>query len=496
MVPEVAATSSATPSATPQEDAAKKKLEEIEKLKQDMLDRLNKNLYWVNLGRRVDTEMMKKLKALDLVGLGFQQNTQRFYPEGSSSAQISGFVGSDIFGEDTGYFGLEGYYNGELKGKRGLIAHEQDALGLPILIGKYISQDPKPGKTLVLNVDRTVQRIVENSLKTGMEKYGAKNASAIIMDPQTGAILAMASYPSYDQSRPGLYPKESYRDLGTADAYEPGSTFKVLVMAAAVNEGLVKPDTQCDICAGPVKISGYDIKTWDNKYTANIDMTHVIINSDNTGMVFIARKLGIDKMYDYIKSFGFGDITGIDLQDEQSPALREKKDWKEIDLATSSFGQGLSATPLQVVRGVAAIANGGKILEPHIVSKIIDGDTVTNIQPRIISQPITEETAKTMTDMMVRAVNEGESKFSKVKGFKIAGKTGTAQIPVAGHYDATKTIASFVGFAPADNPKFVMLVRFSEPTTSIYGAETAAPTFFDITRQLLYYYRIKPTEPN
>lgn len=480
------------------------KKEEIEEMEKGIFDKLNQNLFWVNLGKKINLEVKQKLEKLNLTGLGFQESSRRFYPEGSSSAHLLGFVGFDAFGIDTGYFGLEGFYGGELKGKKGIQTLERDALGVPILIGKFLTKEPKPGKTLVLNVDRAVQFIVEQNLAKSVEKYGARGASAVVMEPETGKILAMASYPAYNPARPDLYPYETYRNPITADGYEPGSTFKVLVMAAGINEGVVKPETVCDICAGPLAVSNYVIRTWNNQYNPSATMSDVIIHSDNIGMVFVSRKLGFEKMYDYIKKFGFGENTGIDLQDESSPELRGKKDWKEIDLATASFGQGISVTSLQVVRAVSAIANGGKLMEPQVVAEIRDekdeseqspGAMDHKISPKVISEPITKETAETIKQMMVRAVDEGESKFYKPKGYKIAGKTGTAQIPVAGHYDPTKTIASFVGFAPADKPKFVMLVRFVEPSSSIFGAETAAPTFFSIAKELFTYYNIAPSEP-
>jgi cell division protein FtsI/penicillin-binding protein 2 len=458
---------------------------------------LNKDLFWVNLNRKVDNSVKRKIEDFSLNGLGFDSSTKRFYPEGSSSAHITGFVGSDEYGEDIGYGGVEGYYNGELKGKSGSLTQEKDALGLPILIGQFTSKDPKPGKTLKLHIDRAIQRIVERTLEKGMAKFGAKGGSAVIMDPSNGAILAMASYPSYDPTKSWLYPRQNFKNPLTADGYEPGSTFKVLVMAAGINEGLITPETRCDICSGPLKVADYTIKTWNNKYQDNPTMTDVIIHSDNTGMVFVGRKMGKDKLFDYIRQFGFGNVTGVDLQDEQSPDIRPLKDWKEIDQATATFGQGISVTGLQLVRAVGAIANGGRIFEPHVVDTISDGEKKHVIAPRLVGQPLTEETTKQVTEMMVKAVDEGEAQFYKKKSgilnYKIAGKTGTAQIPVAGHYDATKTIASFVGFAPADNPKFVMLVRYDQPTSSIYGADTAAPTFFEITKELFTYYGIAPT---
>jgi len=483
----------------PDDETDLQKFQEVTTLKDSIFQKISQDLFWVNLGRIVDLNAKQKIEDLKLTGVGFQQDYRRYYPEGSSSAHLLGFVGSDSYGNPTGYFGLEGYYNGELKGRSGTLTEEKDAQGLPILIGEFNARSPQPGETLTLNIDRAVQHIVEQKLSDAMNKYGAKSASAIVMDPKTGGIIALASYPNYDPGDVQGFPSEYFKDGAIADTYEPGSTFKTLIMSAAINEHLVKPDTQCDdTCSGPVDVGGYTIRTWDNHYFPHTTMTDVIIHSDNTGMVFVSRKLGLDKLYSYIQKFGIGSSTGVDLQDESSPDLRPKSEWKEIDQATASFGQGIAVTPLQLVRAVASIANGGKLMEPHVVTKIQDGSKTFTIAPRVISQPISADTAKIMTDIMVQEVDKGEAQYYKkhegVENFKIAGKTGTAQIPVAGHYDPTKTIASFVGFAPADNPKFVMLVKFDEPTSSIYGADTAAPTFFDISKDLFNYYGITPNE--
>jgi len=468
--------------------------DEAKDLEVNLMEVLNRDLYWVILKKNLSIEIKKEIEDLKLEGIGFEVESSRFYPEGSSSAHLLGFVGSNERGERTGYFGLEGEYNGELKGFSGLIKIEKDAVGLPILIGNFLGKTSKSGKSLKLNVDRTVQFIVEQNLLKGIEKYGAKAASAIVMDPKTGAVISIASFPSYDPGSFEKFPKELYRNPTVADSYEPGSTFKVLVMAAAINEDLVKVDTNCDICEGPVEVGGFQIRTWNNKYLPGASMKEVIVHSDNTGMVFVGKKIGLEKMYSYIENFGFGQETDIDLQDELSPDIRAKKDWREIDLATSSFGQGIAVTPIQMIRAVGVIANGGKLMEPQVVSEISDENGTFEVKPKVVREVIKEETAKIITEMMVAAVDEGEAKFAKPKGFKIAGKTGTAQIPVAGHYDPNKTIASFVGFAPADDPKFVMLVRFDQPTSSTFGSETAAPTFFQIARELFTYYKIAPSE--
>ncbi|MBI2596974.1 penicillin-binding protein 2 [Candidatus Daviesbacteria bacterium] len=468
--------------------------EDIDDLAKDFINKLSQPLYWVLLKKQVSFDKKKQMEDLNLEGIGFEQTSNRFYPEGSSSAHLLGFVGFDAKGDNKGYFGIEGFYDRELKGIPGTLRHEKDAAGLPILIGNFLTSDAKNGKELILNIDRTVQFIIEDQLKEGIEKYGAKAGSVVIMDPKTGAILALAAYPNYDPEKYTGFPKEYLKNPVVADQYEPGSTFKVFVMAAAMNEGLVTPDTKCDICSGPVSLGGFSIRTWNNKYYANTSLKDVIIHSDNTGMVFVSKKLGLDRFYSYLENFGFSKSTEIDLQDETDAEIKPKKEWREIDLATASFGQGIAVTPIQMIRAVSVIANGGYLFEPHVVRLIKDDKDTFEIKPKIIRQVIKDSTAQTIKEMMVAAVEEGEAKFFKPKGFKIAGKTGTAQIPVAGHYDANKTIASFVGFAPADDPKFVMLVRYDQPSASIYGAETAAPTFFEIAKELFTYYKIAPTE--
>ncbi len=469
-------------------------LEDTDTLAKDIINKFSQDLYWVKLADNVSVEQKKQIEQLNIPGIGFEQGMTRFYPEGSSSAHVLGFLGQDEKGLKKGFFGLEGFYDRELKGIWGTARHEKDALGIPILIGNFFTNEAKKGKDLRLSIDRVVQFIAEEKLKTGIVKYGAKAGSVVIMDPKTGDVVALASYPNYDPSKYFAFPREFYRNTVVADQYEPGSTLKVLVMAAALNEDLVKPDTKCDICSGPISLGGFTIRTWNNKYYPDTTLKEVIVHSDNTGMVFVGKKLGLDKLYSYLENFGFGEASGIDLQDESSPDIRSKQVWKEIDLATASFGQGIAVTPIQMIRAVAVIANGGNLMEPHIVKEIKDDKGSFEIKPKIVRRVIKDSTAQELKEMMVAAVDEGEAKFFKIPGFKIAGKTGTAQIPVAGHYDADKTIASFVGFAPADDPKFVMLVRYDEPSASIFGAETAAPTFFEIAKQLLIYYNIAPTE--
>lgn len=458
---------------------------------------LKDELFWVAVKKRAPEDMKQQVEALHLPGVGFEDDPLRFYPEASTGAQFLGFVSKDVNGEQKGYFGLEGYYDREIRGRGGVVKTLTDAFGRPILLGDQSKEPITDGRDLLLNIDQTIQYAVENALDRGMEKYGAKGGSVIVMDPKTGAILAMASRPSYDPFHFSDYDQEVYKNPAVASLYEPGSTFKTLVMASAINENVVTPETVCTICAGPVELGGFTIRTWNNQYEPNSTMLDVLIHSDNTGMVFVGKQLGQKKLLEYIRNFGIGTKTNVDLQDEESPLLRADTDWHEIDYATATFGQGLAVTPLQMVRAVGAIANGGLLMEPHMVKAVRKetGEEIP-IEPKVVRRVITPTTAKVVTEMMVQAVDKGEAKFAKPKGYRIAGKTGTAQIPIAGHYDPTKTIASFVGFAPADDPKFIMLVKMDQPSSSIFGAETAAPLFFDIAKQLFVYYKVTPTEGN
>ncbi|MBI3384658.1 penicillin-binding protein 2 [Candidatus Gottesmanbacteria bacterium] len=465
-----------------------------EEVKEAIIKKLsNSEALWIPLFRKVDKTIKDKIEQDKIPGVYFEAEQKRFYPEASLSAQILGFLGQNYNGEDRGYFGLEGFYDRELRGNNGAISEEKDVYGRPILIGDKTIKRPENGRSLILNIDRTVQYIVEERLKQGIEKYGAKAGSVVVMDPKTGGILAMASFPKYDVSEWFKFDSKLYKNPVVADSYEPGSTFKVLVMAAALNEGVVDPDTKCDQCTGPREIGGYTIRTWNNKYFPNTTMTEVLEHSDNTGMVFTMQRLKKDKFLDYLRKFGLGTPTGIDLEEETSPYFRPNQDWREIDLATTAFGQGIALTAMQMLRAVGAIANGGNLMEPHVVKTVVTPEgTKIDILPKLIRNVVMSKTTKVLTEMMIQAVDRGEAKWAKPQGYRIAGKTGTAQIPVAGHYDDRRTIASFVGFAPADNPKFVMLVRLSEPTTSPWGSETAAPLFFNIAKELFSYYGIGP----
>jgi len=476
-------------------DEIKRQKEEAIKTKEkDLQEKLsNKNLFWVQLARKIPLEAKIKIQSAKITGLGFEKDDRRFYPEASMAAQLLGFVGSDKFGQDTGYFGLEGYYDRQLRGKPGRAQQEKDPFGFPILVRSYRSIEPQKGASLYLAIDRSIQFKVEENLRQAVEKYGAKDGTVVVENPKTGRILAMATYPTYNPKLFSEFDQTIYKNPAVADTFEPGSIFKLITMSAAMDLGLVNPNTRCDICGGPRQIGGFEISTWNKKYYPDSTMTEIIVHSDNVGMTYVAEKLQTDKFYDYITKFGFGAKTGIDLQEESPGSIRPKKDWKPIDLVTASFGQGIAVTPIQMVQAVSVIANGGKLLTPKIAYKTKDGQKEEKVLPDDEKQVISPKTASQITEMMVAAVENGEAHAYAPRGYRIAGKTGTAQIPVAGHYDPDKTIASFVGFAPADDPKFVMLVRFNQPSSSPFGSETAAPTFFEIAKELFNYFGVLPT---
>ncbi len=457
-----------------------KLLEEIDRIT-NAIDR--KGLVWVPIRRKVTTDQKNEIEKLSLAGLGFDKEESRFYPEGSSSAQLLGFVGKDKEGNDTGYFGLEGYYDISLSGKDGFLQREKDLRGVPLLSGGLSEINSIPGTDLTTFIDKRIQSVAEKKLKEGIEKYGAKEGSVIIMNPEDGGIMAMASWPSYDPYNFNEYDGSLYKNPAISDTFEPGSVFKVLVMAAGLSDGVIEPDTICDICNGPLKVDKYFIETWDRKYHADSTMTDVLVHSDNVGMSFIAQKLGEEKMYDYLEKFGIGKLTGIDLQGEAAVLLRKRGSWSIVDLYTASFGQGVATTPIQLVRAVSAIANKGYLVKPKIVKT---EDTI--LKERVIS----DEAAEKMSKIMIESAKHGEAQWTDLKGFSVAGKTGTAQIPIAGHYDDEKTIASFVRFAPAVDANFVMLVTLKEPQSSQWASETAAPLWYSIAKDLFQIFGIQP----
>lgn len=446
---------------------------------------------WVRVKSGVSKDKKDEISKLHINGIGFQEEQYRAYPEASLSAHLLGFVGKNKSGEDIGYFGIEGYYEKELTGLAGMMKSERDLLGRPIFIGTQEKVDPQNGGDLILTIDSAVQTLVKKKLLKGLETYEAKEGCVIVADPNTMKIMSMVCLPDFDPDQYYLFSEDLFKNAAISNLYEPGSTFKPLVVAVAIEEKAIKPDDfmQED---GPITIGEYTIRTWNDKYEGKISMTRVLEKSSNVGMVYIGSKLGNDKLYQYLKKYRFGKETGIDLQGETSGYLKDQKDWYPIDYSTVSFGQGIAVTPIQMIRAFTALINGGNLLKPYVVDKVVTNNNERKQEATVVSKVISDRTSQIIKKMLVSTVENGELKWLKPIGYKIGGKTGTAQIPIKGHYDESKTIASFIGFAPADKPKFIALVIVREPKASQWGSETAAPIFFDIAKELLLYYNIAP----
>ena len=469
-------------------------LEEVLKIGEATIEsKIRDDLVWAAIKGGIDNDTYEKIMAKNIVGVGFEKEPSRFYPESSLSAHLIGFVGKNDTGDSIGYFGVEGYYNQELEGLPGYMRSERDAFNKPIFVGTQDRTNAVNGRDLVLTVDKSVQNIVKSKLKDAMEAYEPKQACATVADPKTMEILAMSCLPDFD---PEVYfeaSPEAYVNTTISNLYEPGSTFKPLIMAAAINEKKINPLDSFNE-AGPIEISGYTIQNWNKKYIGNMNMTTVLERSSNIGMVYIGSKLGNDLLYKYLDLYGFGKPTGIDLQGEVGGTLRERNTWYPIDYATATFGQGIAITQLQLVRAFASLINGGYLMKPYVVKEIRQGDRVRTREPEVERRVLSEYTSEVMKKMLQSSVDNAEMKFTFPKEYKIGGKTGTAQVAVDGKYDASKTIASFIGFAPVEDPKFISLVVVVEPKSSIWGSETAAPVFFEIAKELFVYYNIVPTQ--
>jgi cell division protein FtsI/penicillin-binding protein 2 len=472
-----------------------KKLSTILEIDESSLSvKINEKKDWLAIDI-VDKEKKERIENLKISGLGFEYLIKRDYPEASIAAHLLGFVGKNYQGDDVGYFGIEGYYDKDLTGLPGFLKSEKDLLGRPILIGKQEMIEPENGRDLILTIDKNIQATIKEKLKIGISRYQAESGCVIVVNPNTMAILSLVCLPDYDQKNYFLFSEEYFRNPAISDLYEPGSIFKPLVMVAAINEKKIKPDDFLEE-NGPVKIGEYLIRTWDNKYEGKISMTRILQKSSNVGMVYVGEKLGKDKLYSYLEKYGFGQLTGIDLQGETAGYLKPKNSWYPIDFATVTFGQGIAVTPIQMIRAFASIINGGYLLRPYVVAKIRDQDGKEKIiKPQVERRIINEISSSIIKKMLIEVVEGGEVKWARPKGYTLGGKTGTAQIPIKGHYDPNKTIASFIGFSSSSPSPFLALVILRQPKTSPWGSETAAPLFFEIAKELLIYYNIAPDNP-
>jgi cell division protein FtsI/penicillin-binding protein 2 len=437
----------------------------------------------------------RKIIDMGVPGVKATATIVRVHPEGDLASALLGFVGRD----ETGLAGVESDYQDELGGAAGTLYYERDSLGNPIPFGYRELTQSQPASDIRLTIDRFIQEISEQALDEAIEKNDAAGGSIIVMDPKTGAILAMASRPSFKLSELDLNDAtkmDLYRNRAVTDLYEPGSVMKVVTMAAALDLGLVNPGTTY-VDTGSVTVGGYDIQNWDFSVNGTTTMTELLQKSLNTGAVWVAEKLGAQRFYDYVTHFGFGELTGVGLGGEASGLFRteEDPDWYPSDLATNSFGQGMSVTPLQMIDAISAIANGGEMMRPYIVADVIGPNGDKETQPEAIRHVVSESTARTLTSMLNDVVEGVPGHEAQVPGYHVAGKTGTSYISVNGYYDQSRVIASFAGFAPVDEPKVVILVKIDEPQGTRLGGAVAAPVFAEITPKILAYLGLPP-DPN
>lgn len=449
---------------------------------------------YVPLKKQLTEDEVAKIKELKLTGIGFDSERFRVYPENTLLSQLLGFVGYK--GSDrVGLYGLERSYEEELKGREGSLKQDKDVTGAWIFGGVRQVDQAEDGSTLILTIDRTVQFKAEAVLKATVEEHQADSGSMVILDPKTGAILGMAGFPTFNPNE--YYKTEDpsvYLNKVTQSTYEPGSVFKAFTMAASLNEGKITPETTYTD-TGSIEVDGYTIKNSDEKAHGVQNMTQVLEESLNTGVIFAKNQIGNQTFLKYIQAFGFGKTTGIEVP-EQKGNLDNLKANIAVNFHTASFGQGISVTPVQLAQGYGAIANKGVLMQPHVIAAKIDshGNTTTT-EPISVSRVISEKTASEVTGMLTAVVENGHGKRAAVPGYFIAGKTGTAQVPRSDGkgYEENNNIGSFAGFGPIENPRFVIVVRINHPRTVKYAETTAAPAFGEMAQFLLNYYNIPPT---
>lgn len=448
--------------------------------------------------RNIDEDTLNEILALELSGVHYVLEDVRSYPEQNLGGHLFGFVGLDSEGEKAGLYGLEGYFEDFLAGTNGFLDTETDASGRWIGVGSRHFEPASDGGDLVLTIDRTVQFVACDMLRKGVERFDADGGSLIILEPKTGRVMAMCNVPDFD---PNTYNEvediEIYNNSSIFEAYEPGSVFKPLVMAGALDVGAVTPTTLFHD-TGETPVDDYVIRNSDLKAHGTVTMTEVLEESLNTGMIFVMRQMGEDIIKKYIEDFGFGTITGIELDTESSGTIVSLDNISEVYFATASYGQGITVTPMQLAAAYGALANGGLLMRPYIIKEIHHPDgTVEENLPMSVRQVVSKKTATTISAMMVSVVENGHAGKAGVPGYYIAGKTGTAQVAATDRvgYQAGVTMATFAGFGPVDDPAFVAVVKVEHPRATPWASETAAPIFGEISDFLLQYLEVAPGRP-
>lgn len=462
------------------------------RLNMDLLKKKNKDFIWIDRRMDVETarEVRKLLDKMNYKSLGFIPETKRYYPKGRTASHLLGFTNID----NKGISGLELMYNDYLKGEASRVSMGTDARGNRL--SRNI-KDAISGNNLLLTIDEGIQHIVERELTAAMEEWKAKAAVAIMMDPMTGEILAMANQPTYDPNFAGNSRDFARRNRAITDLFEPGSTLKSVLAAAAIEEGAVDLEDEFDVSLGYIEVGGKRIR--DIHKFEILNFKEIIQRSSNVGAVRIGLELGAKRYYKYIRSFGFGEKTGIDYPGEVRGLLRKTGDWSGTSLAALSIGQEIGVTPLQILRAYSVIANGGSLVRPYIVSDIIspEGKIIRSVKPEIQRRVISRLTASKIKDILKTVVEEGGTATkADIRGNPVAGKTGTAQIfdHKAGRYARNRHVSSFVGFVPADSPRVALIVVVYEPKGSSYGGVVAAPVFRKIVEQTFAYLNVPMEE--
>lgn len=453
----------------------------------------DKPFVWIK--RQIGPQEAEQIQALSVDGVGMFYEPHRYYPQGQLAGQVIGFVGRDSEGLE----GLELHYNGYIRGETGSSVIERDALGRRVLVQGVEGLQIPPGGDIHLTLDTSIQHLAEKELESTIGKYRAKAGVAIVIDPLTGEVLALANYPSFNPNNFSRQSSQQKRNRAVADSFEPGSTFKTILAAAALEEGVVGRDDLFYCEMGKYAYAGKVIH--DTHSYGWLPFSKILQVSSNIGFTKVAEKLKRERYFKYIEKFGFGQITGIDVPGEVPGLLRKPESWSAIDLATHAFGQGISATPMQMVMAYAAIANGGFLMRPYVVRRVVGpkGEVLLENQPHVVRRVVSEKTSRLLASMLKEVTNEGGTGvMAKVEGFEVAGKTGTAQKAdlTNGGYATAKRVGSFIGFVPADAPKLVALVLVDEPEINVYGGVVAAPVFRNIARGALRHLAVAPQEPD
>ncbi|MFA6132314.1 MAG: penicillin-binding protein 2 [Patescibacteria group bacterium] len=456
----------------------------------------NKTDPYEPIQRHVPDDVLVELEAADITGISYVRESSRFYPEAGLGGHLFGFLGSNSDGSLSGKYGIEGYFDDLLAGTPGFLRSEGDIAGRLIAAADRAFQPAIDGADVVLTIDRNIQFFACDRLKTAVQKHGADGGSVVIVEPSTGKILAMCGSPDFDPANYGSVSSiNDFNNPVTFDAYEPGSVFKPFTLVAALDSGVLEPSSTYND-TGSIMVGGWDkpLSNAENKVYGTVTLTQILENSVNTGTVFAMQQTGQEKFKEYVKNFGFGESTGIDLDTEVFGDVSSLNKSAEVYSATASFGQGISVTPLQLVMAYAALANNGVLLEPQIIDQIKYSDgTVETKGKKEVRRVISEKSASLIGAMLVSVVENGHGKKAGVPGYYVAGKTGTAQVASAdGGYQTDNNIGSFAGFAPVSNPRFAMLVRLDHPRDVEWAESSAAPLFGEIADFLLKYYEIPP----